>query len=113
LPSPIKYIFNINSITMSFWSFFLVCVLLGFIGSQPIEAPYLICGRLLTILYFCYFIFLFFLYKNWFSFFEKVISPLTLNAHLTYLFFRTQIIILNKMKNSTISKNLFKNKNND
>jgi ubiquinol-cytochrome c reductase cytochrome b subunit len=47
-----------------FWFFFVICVLLGFIGSQPIEAPYLICGRILTLLYFVYFAALIFLNKN-------------------------------------------------
>lgn len=60
----IKNYFNINFEIFFFWFFFVVCVLLGFIGSQPIEAPYLICGRLLTIFYFVYFLALAFLNKK-------------------------------------------------
>lgn len=46
------------------WCFLVDCVLLGFIGSQPIEYPYLSSGRVFTIFYFVYFILLFFLNKN-------------------------------------------------
>lgn len=49
-----------------FWFFLVDCVLLGFIGSQPIEYPYLTSGRVFTIAYFVYFILLFFLNKNLF-----------------------------------------------
>jgi len=44
--------------------FFVVCCLLGFTGSQPIESPYLLCGRLLTLFYFVYFLLIFFFNKN-------------------------------------------------
>lgn len=40
------------------------CWLLGFIGSQPIEYPYLTSGRVFTAVYFVYFAVLFFLNKN-------------------------------------------------
>lgn len=49
---------------LAFWFFFVDCWLLGFIGSQPIEYPYLTSGRLFTVVYFVYFIALFFLNKN-------------------------------------------------
>jgi hypothetical protein len=48
----------------AFWFFFVTCFLLGFIGSQPIESPYLICGRILTLFYFIYFGLIFFLNKT-------------------------------------------------
>jgi ubiquinol-cytochrome c reductase cytochrome b subunit len=38
-----------------FWSFLVVCVLLGWIGFKPIENPYLMLGQTLTALYFFYF----------------------------------------------------------
>lgn len=41
--------------TVLFWSFFSVCVLLGWIGFKPIEDPYLMLGQILTLLYFFYF----------------------------------------------------------
>src|SRR3569832_1356099 len=47
-----------------FWFFLIVCILLGFIGSQPMESPYLVAGRILTVLYFVYFAALYFLNKN-------------------------------------------------
>lgn len=47
-----------------FWCFLVNCILLGFIGSQPIEYPYLTSGRVFTLFYFVYFILLFFLNKN-------------------------------------------------
>jgi ubiquinol-cytochrome c reductase cytochrome b subunit len=46
------------------WCFIVNCALLGFIGSQPIEYPYLGSGRVFTLLYFVYFIILYFLNKN-------------------------------------------------
>ncbi len=38
-----------------FWSFFVTCILLGWIGQKPIESPYLVIGQILTFLYFFYF----------------------------------------------------------
>lgn len=61
----IKYIINYDYEILAFWFFFVICCLLGFTGSQPIESPYLLCGRLLTLLYFVYFFFLFFYNKNY------------------------------------------------
>lgn len=49
---------------LAFWFFFVDCWLLGFIGSQPIEYPYLTSGRVFTVVYFVYFAILFFLNKN-------------------------------------------------
>lgn len=40
-------------------NFVVVCFLLGFIGGQPIEFPFLSFGRIFTFLYFVYFIALF------------------------------------------------------
>ncbi|GLH80477.1 cytochrome b/c1 [Bradyrhizobium sp. SSBR45G] len=39
-----------------FWIFFVVCVLLGYLGAQPPEGIYVIAGRILTVLYFAYFL---------------------------------------------------------
>jgi len=36
--------------------FLATCVILGYIGSKPIENPYLIIGRIATIIYFAFFI---------------------------------------------------------
>lgn len=40
---------------VTFWMLILVCLLLGFIGAQPIERPYFIIGYLSTFAYFTYF----------------------------------------------------------
>jgi len=45
---------------LAFWFFFVNSCLLGFIGSQPIEYPYLTSGRVFTVVYFVYFVVLFF-----------------------------------------------------
>lgn len=58
-----KYII-IDLEIISFWFFFVTCFLLGFIGSQPIEAPYLFIGRMLTIFYFIYFVLIYVLNKK-------------------------------------------------
>ncbi|NP_050079.1 cytochrome b (mitochondrion) [Dictyostelium discoideum] len=42
-----------------FWSFLALCFFLGFLGSQPAAAPYLICGLYSTIAYFIYILVLF------------------------------------------------------
>jgi ubiquinol-cytochrome c reductase cytochrome b/c1 subunit len=39
-----------------FWIFVAVCVLLGYLGSQPPEGIYVIAGRVLTFCYFAYFL---------------------------------------------------------
>nr|YP_010576265.1 cytochrome b [Samia watsoni]UZN43802.1 cytochrome b [Samia watsoni] len=39
-----------------FWIFVMMVILLTWIGARPVEAPYIITGQLLTILYFMYFI---------------------------------------------------------
>jgi ubiquinol-cytochrome c reductase cytochrome b/c1 subunit len=41
-----------------FWIFVVVCVLLGYLGSQPPEGIYVIAGRILTVCYFSYFLIL-------------------------------------------------------
>nr|YP_010722330.1 cytochrome b [Enoplolambrus validus]WDV10172.1 cytochrome b [Enoplolambrus validus] len=39
-----------------FWSFISILILLTWIGAHPVEAPYIITGQILTIVYFLYFI---------------------------------------------------------
>jgi len=39
-----------------FWIFVVVCVLLGYLGAQPPEGIYVIAGRILTVMYFAYFL---------------------------------------------------------
>nr|UAT98142.1 cytochrome b [Smerinthus planus] len=39
-----------------FWFFFIIVILLTWIGARPVENPYIITGQILTILYFSYFI---------------------------------------------------------
>nr|YP_010326997.1 cytochrome b [Peridea elzet]UNP54245.1 cytochrome b [Peridea elzet] len=41
---------------MMFWTLIMMIVLLTWIGARPVEAPYIITGQLLTIMYFSYFI---------------------------------------------------------
>jgi len=41
-----------------FWIFVVVCVLLGYLGAQPPEGIYVIAGRILTVMYFAYFLIL-------------------------------------------------------
>ncbi|MGQ0682517.1 cytochrome c1 [Bradyrhizobium sp.] len=41
-----------------FWIFVVVCILLGYLGAQPPEGIYVIAGRILTVLYFAYFLIL-------------------------------------------------------
>lgn len=40
---------------IGFWSFVVVCVLLGWIGSKPVSYPYLEIGQFMTLAYFAYF----------------------------------------------------------
>lgn len=63
LISIIKCLLNYNFEIFLFWFFFVTCCLLAFIGSQPIEAPYLMCGRIFSLQYFLYFFFYFFSQK--------------------------------------------------
>lgn len=51
-----KFIYDFSYEIFFFWFFFVTCFLLGFIGSQPIESPYLDCGRVFTFTYFFYFL---------------------------------------------------------
>lgn len=46
-------VFNKYHIDM-FWFFLGICLLLGWIGGEPVESPYLFVGRLMTFLYFFY-----------------------------------------------------------
>nr|ANJ70627.1 cytochrome b [Pterostichus madidus] len=39
-----------------FWFFFIIVILLTWIGMRPVEDPYIIIGQILTILYFMYFL---------------------------------------------------------
>jgi ubiquinol-cytochrome c reductase cytochrome b/c1 subunit len=39
-----------------FWIFVVVCILLGYLGAQPPEGIYVIAGRILTAMYFAYFL---------------------------------------------------------
>lgn len=39
-----------------FYFFFVICVMLGWLGAQPIKAPYYQLGQIVTFLYFAYFI---------------------------------------------------------
>ena len=39
-----------------FWIFFVVCILLGWLGAKPAEGGYVIAARILTIYYFAHFI---------------------------------------------------------
>nr|UFK62205.1 cytochrome b [Habroscelimorpha dorsalis venusta]UFK62218.1 cytochrome b [Habroscelimorpha dorsalis saulcyi] len=39
-----------------FWTFFVIVVLLTWIGMRPVESPYIFTGQILTALYFMYFI---------------------------------------------------------
>lgn len=64
LDEKIAAFLSLDGEKLVFWFFFVNCVLLGFIGSQPIEYPYLSSGRFFTIFYFVYFVMLFFLNKN-------------------------------------------------
>nr|UJG45550.1 cytochrome b [Agabus paludosus] len=48
-----------------FWSFFIIVILLTWIGMRAVENPYIITGQILTILYFLYFIINPLIYKMW------------------------------------------------
>nr|UVG42119.1 cytochrome b [Carabus lafossei] len=39
-----------------FWKFFIIVILLTWIGMRPVEDPYILMGQILTILYFIYFL---------------------------------------------------------
>nr|YP_009939498.1 cytochrome b [Chrysomela vigintipunctata]QNV48739.1 cytochrome b [Chrysomela vigintipunctata] len=38
-----------------FWSFFMIIILLTWIGARPVEDPYILTGQILTVLYFMYY----------------------------------------------------------
>jgi ubiquinol-cytochrome c reductase cytochrome b subunit len=39
-----------------FWLILILVILLTWIGARPVETPYILCGQILTVLYFSYFI---------------------------------------------------------
>jgi len=39
-----------------FWFFITCCILLGWLGQKPVEAPYIFLGQIVTICYFSFFI---------------------------------------------------------
>ena len=41
-----------------FWLFFVMCMLLGWVGSLPVKYPFVFLGKIFTILYFFYFLFI-------------------------------------------------------
>nr|ATG33643.1 cytochrome b [Gastrolina depressa] len=53
-----KYLSNqfypLNKI--SFWSMFIIMILLTWIGARPVESPYIMTGQIFTVLYFSYYI---------------------------------------------------------
>nr|AXS65469.1 cytochrome b [Cucujoidea sp. 39 KM-2017] len=48
-----------------FWFFFIITILLTWIGARPVEDPYIIIGQILTVLYFLYYILNPFINKTW------------------------------------------------
>jgi len=54
---------------LSFWSFVVVCLLLGWIGSLPVMSPYILIGQFLTVMYFVILLVVFPLN----NFFEKLV----------------------------------------
>nr|UPX88445.1 cytochrome b [Oreodytes sanmarkii] len=48
-----------------FWTFFIIVILLTWIGMRAVEEPFIITGQILTILYFCYFIINPIIFKIW------------------------------------------------
>lgn len=86
-----------------FWLFIINCLILGWIGGKPIEDPYLLIGRLATLFYFVFFIFivpfignlehLLFRYKN--------IEKLLLTSNINYNIKSSNIKIKNNYKEYT------------
>ena len=56
-------------ITILFLVFFSICLLLGWIGSQPAQYPYIQIGQILTIFYFSFF----FIYLPFIDMYEEII----------------------------------------
>nr|YP_009566715.1 cytochrome b [Greenidea psidii]QBB73077.1 cytochrome b [Greenidea psidii] len=50
---------------MLFWIFITTFILLTWIGTQPVESPFIEISQLLTIMYFSYFFFNFYMMKMW------------------------------------------------
>nr|UFK62192.1 cytochrome b [Cicindela puritana] len=50
---------------MLFWTFFVIVVLLTWIGMRPVESPYIFTGQILTVMYFLYFIINPLMFKFW------------------------------------------------
>nr|QEL51255.1 cytochrome b [Carabus arvensis] len=48
-----------------FWMFFIIIILLTWIGMRPVEDPYIMMGQILTILYFLYFLINPMMMKTW------------------------------------------------
>nr|YP_009694382.1 cytochrome b [Carabus granulatus]QEI26042.1 cytochrome b [Carabus granulatus] len=48
-----------------FWMFFIIVILLTWIGMRPVEDPYIMMGQILTILYFLYFLINPMMMKTW------------------------------------------------
>jgi ubiquinol-cytochrome c reductase cytochrome b subunit len=63
----VKVFLNFDFDKFLFWFFVVTCFLLGYIGSQPIEYPYLLSGRVLTVFYFLYFIGVFLANRNFYT----------------------------------------------
>nr|APX39414.1 cytochrome b [Gastrophysa janthina] len=50
---------------LMFWMFFMIIILLTWIGARPVETPYILIGQILTILYFLYYPLNSFIAKKW------------------------------------------------
>nr|ANJ01481.1 cytochrome b [Propylea sp. HSL-2016] len=50
---------------MLFWMFFMMIIILTWIGAKPVENPFILTGQIFTLLYFLYFILNPLIYKIW------------------------------------------------
>nr|UCP07196.1 cytochrome b [Cyamus boopis] len=56
--SPLKKSSNLNPLSkVAFWSLVATVLALSWIGARPVEEPFILTGQVLTVLYFCFFIF--------------------------------------------------------